>query len=356
MLQKAKQDKMHGLAASVRQAGRMLAGCLVFALAQVPVTQAQVSGQTSCDADCLGDIARTYMKAIGARGVPNLPPGANPVYYTDPPDTSSIPWGKTVYFTESQVPMMIGDGLWGSLTAYDPDATIVADPVSGQVAWFGWVEEHGQPSYYAMRIKVVDRKVTEVETLVPRKEEPGMFDENVKGLASFPDLMGTVPAAQRSSRERLIDIAHGYHSTLQQNDGKLFAEFSDNCSWQDNGANVAANYGVGSTCLDALGIGLFKPVDRVRDRAYPVVDEARGLVVAISTRDQNNNNVTWRTTDGVERTIDPVINYSHSRAYIELLKIEGGKITAIRSFNNFLPYYMPSAWQQRALGFDGVAK
>lgn len=356
MLQKMNQEIMHGRAASVMQAGRMLAGCLMLALAQAPAAQAQVSGQTSCDANCLGDIAKTYMKAIGARGVPNLPAGANPVYYTDPFDYTSIPWGKTVYFTESQVPMMIGDGLWGSLTAYGEDATIVADPVSGQVAWFGWVEEHAQPSYYAMRLKVEDRKVTEVETLVPRKEEPNIFGDDVKKLASFPDLAGTIPAAQRSSRERMIDIAHGYHSTLQQNDGTLFADFSDTCTWQDNGANVAAEAGVGNTCLDALGIGLFKPVDRVRDRAYPIVDEARGLVVAISTRDQNNNNVTWRTTDGVERTIDPVINYSHSRAYIELLKIEGGKITAIRSFNNFLPYYMPSAWQQRALGFDGVAK
>jgi hypothetical protein len=331
-----------------------LAGAVFLASFSGPPANAQVSGQTECNAACLTEIAETYMKAIGARGVPNLPSGANPVYYTDPIDVSSIPWGPRVFFTEDQVSMMIGDGLWGSLTAYGEDATIIADEVTGNVAWFGWVEEHGQPAYYAMRMRVENARVTEVETVVARREEPGLYSDDVKNRASFPDLMETVPVEARSSRERLIDIAHGYLSTLQQNDGTLLADFSADCTWYENGANVVDEVPdlAGQGCRRLFEIGYFKPIDRVRDRAFPVVDEERGLVVAVSTRDRNNQSLTWRTNDGVERQNDDVIYYSHSRGAIELLKIEGGEITAIRTISNFLPYYMPSPWQQRALGLD----
>ena len=332
----------------------VLAGVIFLASYSVPTVHAQVSGQADCDEQCLTDIAETYMEALGARGVPDLPSGANPVYYTDPRDISSIPWGDPVYFTESQVPMMMGDSLWGSLTDYGRDATIIPDAQTGSVVWFGWVEEHGLPAYYAMRMKTEASRVTEVETIVARREEPGLYSEDVKNLAAFPELMDTVPEGERSSRERLIDIAHGYYSTLQQNDGTLFADFSADCSWYENGANVVDSVPdlAGEGCRHLFEIGYFKPIDRVRDRVFPVVDEERGLVVAVSTRDQNNNNVTWRTNDGVERHIDDVIYYSHSRGAIELLKIEDGQITGIRSITNFLPYYMPSPWQQRALGLE----
>ncbi len=328
------------------------AGTLLLAACLVPAAHAQVSGQADCDAQCLTEIAETYMEALGARGVRDLPSGANPVYYTDPRDISSVPWGDPVYFTEDQVSMRMGDATWGSLTAYGPEATIIPDAQNGGVAWFGWIEDHGLPAYYAMRMKIEDRKVTEVETVVARREEPGLYSEDVKERAAFPDLMGTVPAGERSSRERMIDIANGYYSTLQQNDGRLFADFSADCTWHENGADVVESVSDldGQGCRRLFEIGYFRPIDRVRDRAFPIVDEERGLVVAISTRDQNNNNVTWVTNDGVERHIDEVIYYSHSRGAIELIKIEGGQITAIRSITNFLPYYMPSPWRQRALG------
>lgn len=359
---KVKRLDMFDHSNSKKEQGNMLVGNRLSGLAavmllasfSVSTAHAQVSGEVDCNAECLTDIAKTYMKALGARGVPNLPSGANPVYYTEPRDISSIPWGARVFFTENQVSMTMGDSLWGSLTAYGEEATIIPDEETGNVAWFGWVEEHGQPAYYAMRLRAENGQVTEVETIVSRREEPSLYSDDVKNRASFPDLMGIVPAEARSSRERLIDIAHGYYSTLQQNDGTLFADFSADCSWYENGASVVDSVPdlAGQGCRRLFEIGYFKPIDRVRDRAFPVVDEARGLVVAISTRDQNNTNTTWRTNDGVERQIDDVIYYSHSRGTIDLLKIEGGQITAIRTVSNFLPYYMPSPWQQRALGLE----
>lgn len=293
---------------------------------------AQVSGSPDCDDDCLRNLAAQYMEALVAQ------------------DESLVPWSQPVHFTEDQVSMMIGDALWGSITAYGEAATVVTDPASGEVAWFGWVEEHDLPAYYGMRLKVRDQAISGVETVVARLEEPGHFSEEVKERAVFSDLEETLPEDSRSSRERMVDIAHGFYSTLQQNDGTLFTDFADGCSWHENGVDVTTTVeGFSGDCKALLELGYYRPLNQVRERRFHVVDEARGLVMATATRDRLNDRQTWTTNDGRERQIDDVIYFPHSRGTMDLIRIEDGRITDIRTLSNFLPYGMPSPWQARAL-------
>lgn len=293
---------------------------------------AQVSGNPDCDDDCLRDLASQYMEALVAQ------------------DESLVPWSQPVYFTEDQVSMMIGDALWGSITAYGEEATIVTDPASGQVAWFGWVEEHDLAAYYGMRLQVRDQAVSGVETVVARLEEPGHFGEEVKDLARFPALEETLSEDSRNSRERLIDIAHGFYSTLQQNDGTLFTDFAEGCSWHENGVDLTTTVeGFSGDCKALLELGYYRPLNQVRERRFHVVDESRGLVVSTSTRDRLNDRETWMTNDGRERQVDDVIYFPHSRGTLDLIRIEDGHITDIRTLSNFLPYGMPSPWNERAL-------
>ena len=80
-----------------------------------------------CDRKCLYGFVDAYLDALAAK------------------DPSRVPWAKRVQFTENNVSLQIGDGLWGTIsgrTAYD---LRVADPSSGEVAFFGVVEEHGVP-------------------------------------------------------------------------------------------------------------------------------------------------------------------------------------------------------------------
>ncbi len=88
-------------------------------------------------------------------------------------DPSRIPLAPDVRFTENDVQMPIGEeGIWGTISTVSPNAMTAADMRTGNAAWFGTVEEHGEPAYYAMRLRIRGGMITEVETVIERK--PGL--------------------------------------------------------------------------------------------------------------------------------------------------------------------------------------
>ena len=54
---------------------------------------------------------------------------------------------------------MIGDGSWAVTTGKVDNNLIVADPLTGQVGYFGTMEMNGLPTWFAARLKVADGKV-----------------------------------------------------------------------------------------------------------------------------------------------------------------------------------------------------
>jgi hypothetical protein len=191
----------------------------------------------NCARECLEGIARKYMDALVQR---------NP---------SAAPLAEHVKFTENNVELRVGDGLWGTITGKGPPATelLFADPEQGQVGFFGIVDEHGVPGYIGVRLKIEDRKISEIETVInripplpPGAKPPPFATRTPQELQHFAAMSEAAPAGERVSRGRLIDIANGYFSTLQQNDGQLFTPFADDCSRLENG-NITAGAPIGST-------------------------------------------------------------------------------------------------------------
>lgn len=303
-------------------------GGAAAALVGIALTAPVQAAEDPCDEACLADIAERYMEGLVAQR------------------HEQLPWADVVLFTEDYVSMMIGDALWGSISAKTDAPFVVADEATGNVAWFGWVEEHGAPAYYGMRLKAENGRIAEVETLTARKEWPGLYSEAAVGTFGPTAAFGEdIPAAERESRERLVDIAAGHYGTLQKNDGTLFTHYADDCEWIENGVSrTHADDGDPQGCRARMELGLFAPIDRVRDRRFPIVSEEKGIVVAFSTRDIDNESETWRTTDGKERRIDEVVYYPHSHGTVDIFKIRGGRIERIETVSNFLPYYMPSPW------------
>ncbi len=99
----------------------------------------------SCDRACLSGIVDQYMKAFVAK------------------DWRRIPWADHVAMTENNTPMKVGDGAWAVVTGKGPQDLIIADPTTGQAGYMGVVELNNIPTWFALRMKVVDRKVAEVE-------------------------------------------------------------------------------------------------------------------------------------------------------------------------------------------------
>ena len=162
-----------------------------------------------------------------------------------------------------------------------PEPQYVTDPSTGNVAWYGSMEEHGQPAYYAMRLKVDDGKTSQVEAVIQRKGGAGPYRRSFK-YTHDPAFSEILPREQRVSRSTLISLVDGYFSTLQRNDGTLHTKFDPDCARQENG--MTTTNGTFATtaqgCEAQFKLGTFRFDDKVRGRRFATVDEERGVVVA----------------------------------------------------------------------------
>ena len=163
-----------------------------------------------CDRACLYGFLDQYLAALVAK------------------DPGRLPWAAHVKFTENNVELHVGDGLWGTISARGADDLKAADPETGQAAYFGVVDERGNQAFFALRLKVEDGKISEVETVV----DPA-------AMKPVPVLLEDVPAEARRPRARMISLANGYFSTLELNDGQLFTVFDKDCSRRENGVWTA---------------------------------------------------------------------------------------------------------------------
>jgi hypothetical protein len=201
-------------------------------------------------------------------------------------------------------------------------------------------------------MKIEDRKISEVETLVDRKGYgPGPFGDP-STLKAVPVLLEDVPAAERRPRARMISLADGYFNTLQLNDGQVFTEFDKDCSRRENGVWTAndpnpdpnsslASYGRIS-CDAGFKLGNYRWDDRLRDRRFLLVDEEKGLLLAGAFIDHSGTLTTFTTTDGVKH--ESPMKSPHSFCLLEIFKIKDGKIRHAEATFITVPYYMPSPW------------
>lgn len=289
-----------------------------------------------CSRECLYGFVDQYLKALLAR------------------DPSRLPWGPFVRFTENNVSLQVGDGLWGTASGLGPEDARAADPSTGEAAYFGVIEENGSPGYLALRLKIEGRKISEVETLIDRPGNgPGPFG-NPAAMAPVPVLAQDVPPARRRPRARMIALADGYFNTLQLNDGQLFTAFAPDCSRRENGVWTANDphpdpqspqYQYGRfSCEAGFKLGNYRWDDRLRGRRYPLVDEQKGLVLAAAFIDHSARLQTFTTTDGAIH--HSPIHSPHSFCALELFKIQDGRIRHAEAIFITVPYRMPSPWMR----------
>lgn len=308
----------------------LLGGLIVAA----PRASAQAYGErsavnvTDCDDECLYGFARRYMDGL--------------VHH----DPAHVPFAKGARFTENDVELPIGAGLWGSISSASQHPLLAADQDTGNVAWFGTVEEHGAPAYYAMRLKVKNRRITEVETVVDRKTRwPAPFGDPAK-LVHDPAFAQVLPPAQRRERERLRDVANGYFSTVERNDGDVLTLFDSDCQRTENGISTTrGSFGsaaLAQGCEPQFKLGFFRINKRVRERRYPIIDVKRGVVVATGFFDHDNSFVRYTTNDGKER--HTLLKWPNSLSLMEAFKIVNGRIYRVEAVFTYIPYFMHSPW------------
>jgi hypothetical protein len=181
----------------------VLAGVLLSS-ALSPQVLAQAPGEPSayvavdCDYKCLTGMVRDYMDALGKK------------------DVSRVRVSSNVRFTENNVELSLGhEGLWKTITKVAPQGLEAADVTTGEGAWIGTVEEHGEPAYYGMRLRVQNREIVEVETIVVRKTGLPLPFGDTKTLVHDPAFAEVLPPEERRPRERLLAVADSYFSTVE---------------------------------------------------------------------------------------------------------------------------------------------
>jgi hypothetical protein len=329
-----------------------LGGLVAVALALVAAPlAAQAPGEDSavrapaCDHECLIGFVRAHMKALAAR------------------DPSRLKLARDVRFTENNVFIPVGDGLWDTVTGVDETGLEAADPSTGNAAWFGSVKENGQPAIYAVRIHVKDGAIDEIESVVHRKTAlPAPFGDVTK-MVHDPEFNQILPPEQRRPRERMLSIADAYFDTVQLNDGQVFAPFSDDCGRLENGISTTAPppgggggnaAAIASGCRAQFELGLYKINKRIR-RDFFIIDEERGVAVGRGFFDHANEFDKYLLTNG--REMRTALKWPNSITLLEAFRIRDGEIARIEAVFTYVPYFMHNPfWGPPASAPDHAAQ
>ncbi|MGI4880742.1 MAG: hypothetical protein ACRYG4_25030 [Janthinobacterium lividum] len=289
-----------------------------------------VARAADCDAVCLAGLAATYMDGLSRRG-----------------SSAGLPWADRVRYAENGVPMMVDDGIWATVTAHATAPLVIADPVTSNVVWMGEIEEHGQPAYLALRLAASGRRIAEAEEVIRRKEGRPPFADP-QAFVVDARLTSPLPAGSRIPRARIEALVKSYYTAAAG--GRVVAlRFAADCARTENG--VTATGGdpgpaqTAAACAAQFRSGSFGDVENVRGLSVPVVDEARGLAVAVGTRDYSGRPTTPSTTNG--RPLAADARYPHSYAFIAVFKLERGSISRIQEVSSSVPYLMPTWKDQR---------
>ena len=150
---------------------------------------------------------------------------------------------KDVRYTENGVAIKPGDGMWGTLTARGKYNLYISDPEAGQAGFFGTVSENGGMNYIALRVKIYEALIEEIEIIAVRPEGMMNMDEPpeppvgdvMDGKTPRPQFLNTVPSEERMSRENLTRIAISYFTGLANQTGNFTAPFCETCERWENG-------------------------------------------------------------------------------------------------------------------------
>jgi hypothetical protein len=269
--------------------------CLtVFASVLFAWSASRATAADQCDRACLKAMLDKYLTAVTTH---------NP---------SSAPLFSGFRQTENAVVVKFGTGVWKSVTGLGKVQRRFMDPVSGQAAYFGIVEEGTNSAIATVRVRVEDNRITEAEWYIARADDPGLNGPRQPGqgpanlfnpdaLTANPPPDRVVPKAARASREMLMAITNSYFDGITTHDGTIIMAHPG-CTRTENGTGMggargggarggaaapaanapAANARGGGQATDcASGLGNMN-AQLVAARRYPVVDEEAQAVLAFA--------------------------------------------------------------------------
>ena len=306
--------------------------CLALVLSAPALAHAE---DTSCDRACLKGVLDSYFVALAAH------------------DPSRLAVSNQVRFTQNSADLPLGQGLWQTAGAptYRLDAI---DPVSGQVAANAVVTDQGKPVILFVRLKVDNKKVSELETVVVRPGEGQM--SKPEGLtAPSATFLAPVASNQRSPRAVMIAATNAYFDALAASGSAAYVAppLADDMQRIENGiqtTGMSFNGAPPKTVLQQLKDGMGPPGMpapglRVSDRRQPVIDEESGIILAIGIMNLD-------LPPGMPDMpgLHEVSKQNRKQTLIEFFKITDGKVREIQAtmYDLDTPDLQTTGWETAA--------
>jgi hypothetical protein len=332
----------------------MMLGLSVMAL---PVAATAKATQGACDEACLKGFMDTYLDALAKH------------------DPSLVPTAAHYRYTENGAQIPLGEALWFTFNSYGKYRHDVSDPQTGGIATYLSITENKEmpfPDLLAIRLKVADHKITEIETVVTRHARGA---ENMP--PKDPSWMATMdriePESTRVSREELKKGALGYMRAVAFHNGDL-APFAESCIRLENGGLTAlgpndeppvpkmqmpppANGAAPVPSFFLLGMGCGKQLEYksytfitgYEDARFPIVDVKRQIVYAMFDFMRRGNVESW-TYEGKQVPFPEGMRYPNEILNTEMFKFVNGKITRVEAVFEGPQSYM------RGTGWPGGSK
>jgi len=205
---------------------------IVCSVMMMAVGTASASAQEACDRACLRTMLDQYLNAVIKH------------------DPAAAPLVVGFRQTENAISVRPGNGVWKSVTALGAVQRRYLDPVSGQAAYYGTMEESGGTAIVTVRVRVEGRRLTEAEWYLARADDPGLNGPRQPGrppanlhnpdyLSKNPPPDRVVPVNQRSDRATLVRIVNSYFDAITSRDNSV-AMTHPGCGRVENGSPAPA--------------------------------------------------------------------------------------------------------------------
>ena len=207
--------------------------CPVLLLMLVLAGTRTANAQT-CDRACLRATLDQYLAAVVKH------------------DPSSAPLVLGYRHTENALNKKLGEGVWKSVTGLGKMQRKFVDPVSGQAAYYGLVDEGASSALVTARIRVENMKITEGEWYLARPDDPGLNGPRQQGrppanlfnpeyVTANPPPERVVPRDKRESRDTLVRIVNSYFDAITSHDTAV-AMTHPGCGRVENGSPAPAGH------------------------------------------------------------------------------------------------------------------
>jgi hypothetical protein len=288
------------------------------------LAQAAGASAAECDKACLEAIANAYRSAYLKH------------------DPSLAPFAAHVRYSENNALMTFPDGTWDTVTEEVDTPLLLSDPKTGQVGIYTSVLQRQTQGFLAVRLRVRNRHITEVEQVIATKRNVSAPPVPMGDILEYhrdPGLNATVPESQRLSRAQIRQLADGYFSTLQYNTGEIRGtRFAAGAVRHENGV-------AWPDIEQGFRSGQYRYNNRVRDRDCFLVDEARGFTMCRGFIDHKGVLDEFTRTDGTR--VKSNYQEPQSWGFLESFKVTRDGIVAVEATFSAVPYYLRSPWTRR---------